>query len=307
MTTPPTTVDRWALAGVVLLAGCGQPYSNQPLRDDVAQDVELAGAIPESDAFALTAPTEEDAAHPRRSCAGAGASKAACRSFKFAAGISRLTRELMRPAKQLASVPPSERSPGRRVWGPTQAPDGHWRRVVANKLEESGGAWAVEVSEARTGPWRALVSGAPGSITYDGDAARIGGKDHAGVLHMEFEGQGCERSLSLQLSGFKRGDREDEEGASEGQFRFRRSCDGAGRMDWGFLADHPRRDCQIANALVVRWNAEGAGRADSKFFGAECWDSDFQVVASDQCAFAESVEPEGVTVPSGTCGASLPD
>jgi hypothetical protein len=53
--------------------------------------------------------------------------------------------------------------------------------------------------------------------------------------------------------------------------------------------------------MVVRWNARGAGRADPRFVGHECWDADFQVVSDGDCVYAEAVEPEDITVPPSTC------
>lgn len=286
----------WVL---LTLAGCGQPFSNRPLHVDVAQDQEIAQGLPEQHEFALSAPTEEDEAHPERSCADPEASKAACRSFRFAGGVTKLIREMMRPIRELSRVRPAVREAGRRVWGPTQAPEAHWQRVVARRLdgEDAGVAWASEVSKERAGPYEALLTGEPGALTYDGDVAAGIGKEHAGLMHITTAGEACDRSLGLQLAGFKG----DGLTASDGEFRFTTGCDGAGRMDWGFLAPHPRRDCTLPQTVVARWDGTGAGRADIRNVGPECWDADFRRVPDNECVFPEAVQAEEITVPDGTC------
>jgi len=153
-----------------------------------------------------------------------------------------------------AGVKPTVRTSDGRIWGPSQAPAGQWQRVEIRKLvgEDAEFPWAIEVAAAKEGPWQGLVVGAPESITYDGDVAReILGRDHAGVLRITADGKRCNRSLILHLEGFQGEAAAGRPGSgqdpSEGEFRFRRECDGSGQMDWGLLSDHPRRDCRVSS------------------------------------------------------------
>jgi hypothetical protein len=268
------------LCAAALLAGCGGNYSNE--------DIDFQLALPERDDIAVKLPAQslevEGAAEHYRITRG---------TVRDLNGVADAFLSLIDGVRAYA---PTERSGGRRVWGPFPVA-GHpmwFVRMVMDRVGDPNQParfdYQVEFRSRldATAPWTPIITGE--------FAPRAGVRRGVGVFHFVATGAraagypleglvGVER-LDIQYSTAEfplraKIDSVDYPGGRKASYEYQQEQDGAGSMLFTF----PTPNLGIwVSALEIRsrWKGTGAGRADVRVVGGlaldktgvECWGTD---------------------------------
>ena len=231
-----------ALAVVLLVAGCGQPFSNSELILE-GQDQQYLQLLPRPAELRLDILGEEAAVAEdigqltqalEHRCGGRDGgdhvrpprppppeppppreSRLVCATLLFASGVNAAMVKWLSVVDVVTRHKPTSRTENSRRWGPTPKKDGlDWRL----DLERSGNVFTWNISFAVTGTpadadaWRQIVSGVVegdrlgrrglGEITFDLDAAQVFGSASQGLIHASYDHTTCKRSMHLQFEGY---------------------------------------------------------------------------------------------------------
>lgn len=254
------------------LLGCAGNLSN----DIFVEDLQFTQVLPDADQVTLRWPNETPP--PEDSLAGQG--------LAVVTGLDAWTRSVFQVTATIQAVSPSERGEHHRVWGP-----GHYDAYPGNFLQVEMSrtsdlalyVYTFQVAGSSAGPWDAeFFTGQAfdesdatarwhGTLDWDADAlASVVGADAGESFSLSYRVD-PDRTEVLAESWSAQGDR-----VWVGQ-----DADGAGEAQLRTLGDG-------AVAMVLQWDALGAGRADVRTGGGlagsghavECWGADGALVYS---------------------------
>jgi hypothetical protein len=301
------------LAG--LLAGCGQPYSNEDLRFLAAlpEREQLEAHVPGGDASHSDA-SHSDASHSDASRSDASRSDALRAALTGApvalalgeeAGAYRQTRQtgdqfnailtfVLGVLDEVRRLPATTREEDRRTWGPfpwNERP-GFEGRVVITRVAEDAFRWSIEFRRraAAEAAWSTFIQGeartttgfesSSGTMLFpvaEAEAAGLDVGDLAPLQHLGivYDSSGDPRVVSMDFLA-RSGDRV--------TYTSRRAQDGSGALAFriqGELVQGPA--AQDTGLMTTRWDASGAGRSDLVIVAGdgrgaqsvECWGTDF--------------------------------
>jgi hypothetical protein len=309
------------LALSVLTAACGEEFSNTTFDEDAR----FLAAAPRTQTLRLEGPAPSQAAQD-----GVAQVQMAL-SLEDTAELYRFTRSttlqlnrgvfaLLRDVDHLVEVPPSERSEGRRQWGPFTHPLDPLESRFVMVRDGEGFAYALERRpNGSERDWGAVVAGrfdpdgsdgdGTGSLTFDLDmSSGLTGQPGRGLVEVQFERRGLERSVTMQFHDYAPGGGEQ---SYDAVYFYRRDVAG-GEFEYAFV-DEQGQLIEVRS----RWRQDGAGRADARvhaereFLVSECWGTDFgsawriiepglftETGDADACAFESRELPTRVTPPT---------
>ncbi len=179
------------------------------------------------------------------------------------------------------------------MWGPW-LDDGTWGKLWVRGEDDGSYAWALSIRPegSAEGDWSEVVTGrVDAGATEDASAGRIAidyttidelgaGDDETGQLAVQYALGPDRVEVTLGVGAFS------EDGAPPADGAVRYAYDAAGgELSWRAVADlsDPADGSIEEAAIVARWTATGAGRADAEVTGGElgpltatetdCWDA----------------------------------
>lgn len=152
--------------GAVALCACG---------DLSQEDLLFRAALPPRDAVALTVPGASEAAANEQALSACVDGDIRCNATELASGFNGLTFFLLDIVDAVASLPPSLREPGRRVWGPHYdiSKDSSFRFEMVRNDDGITYSFCLHSAQGRVAD-RAVDDDVVNCDTDDGDAALAG-------------------------------------------------------------------------------------------------------------------------------------
>ncbi len=266
------------LLAILLLAGCGDPLSNQLFEED--------------ELFSAALPVEEDLVtdHPRAE--GADEERDVGEEALLppiargvSADINGTVFFFLGVVDSVRQRPITTRERDRRVWGPYERGEGEVRLVV-ERAEDAVFSYRLD-ADVGDG-WQILMEGdfLRGESLRDGEGAfslhadvleSLSGGEGAGVMDVEHSRLGGSTSLRVVRTGWARDGQE----PRDIDYYFQRFEQGGGVFEYRAEADLFEGDALEMLATRAHWGLGGRGRGDFRTWGgdlgaavrgSECWD-----------------------------------
>ena len=263
----------WTAALTLLTAACEAELSNAPFQQDEA----FLAAVPRREVLNLALPAAEPDGVVEQAL-GAETAELYRMTRDLTYGLDHALFGHLRDVEAIVEQPPSERTDRRRIWGPYRQPLlGLEHRFVMTREADGHFAYAFEQRRGYT-EFLPVVSGTyldgSGEVRFDLDA--LGGRGRVDVTYAREDGA---VDLVFEMNGYAG---RPGEAPADATYLARREPDGAGEIEFGFLAADG-----ATWEMHSRWRADGSGRADARItppgalqasLVAECWDADFDRV-----------------------------
>jgi len=314
MTRAPQPLLALAVAMTAALAGCG---------DLSQEDLLFRAAVPQKQAVAVVPPGTEDEVTDALSAPVSSRRQGLeeqcdgdllCESRNLARGFNGLTFFLLDIVDLVSALPPTERSPGRRVWGPHFDADKGTTFRFEMVREADGETFSFCLHAVRGFVGRApnvdcsvdldsdsglgvVLSGAFVPSGIAGDGARLGkGSMVLSVERMNdlggeprfarsmtfaFDQTGGASAIQLDVQGTTVGEVE-----RDASYTFNRAATGEGTLTFDVFADLIEGDALFGRrsleqvALRAAWDSTLQGRATGTVFGGDAGD---EVYSIEQC------------------------